>query len=508
MKLKSLISLVVIILASSWILYGAYSIYNNIKEGKSGIILVPHDGRPNLSHVEYKIEIPRVSFLVLSLSERPIRFHRNKYYWDVDGDNFAEATGWVRSSRDGLLAIDKNKDGIINNQSELFGSVAEDGFEMLSKYDANNDNVINSHDEIFDSLVVWIKPKRLDPKQDKISDKNLKHKIASLDELGVTSIDLNSKSMSYNEDYEGDLITHQSIFQKDGKEFNLYNVSILYSKFNTIYLGEYVLNDEVKSLPDLRGFGTLTDLHVAMSKDDLLVELVKDLSKHPDLLNPNFNLKQKVTNLMYRWASVDHIDPKSRGPNIDARKLSFLEKFMGEKYLQRGVEPNPLPGAASQLRRTFEGALAVTTSHLLIQIGVDFMFNEHAIYSKRLGKIQKDFAPDMIHYSSLYNPDEKAHMSGESNKEDFYIINTAHQDIKIRDHKGYDRIVVTVQENVELTSFKRDGDNLIISSENFKITVLDHFYNDKGLNPFRMEYIVFRNGEIVHINYVELDEEN
>jgi hypothetical protein len=39
-------------------------------------------------------------------------------YWDHDLDGFAERSGWV-SSDDGILAIDLNDDGTINDSSEL-----------------------------------------------------------------------------------------------------------------------------------------------------------------------------------------------------------------------------------------------------------------------------------------------------------------------------------------------------------------------------------------------------
>jgi Ca2+-binding RTX toxin-like protein len=42
-------------------------------------------------------------------------------YFDTDNDGFKERTSWIESS-DGLLALDLNGDGIINNGSELFGN--------------------------------------------------------------------------------------------------------------------------------------------------------------------------------------------------------------------------------------------------------------------------------------------------------------------------------------------------------------------------------------------------
>ncbi|TDQ52352.1 M48 family metallopeptidase [Phaeovulum veldkampii] len=42
-------------------------------------------------------------------------------YFDLDGDGFAEQTGWVKPD-DGLLAVDRNGNGSIDDISELFGS--------------------------------------------------------------------------------------------------------------------------------------------------------------------------------------------------------------------------------------------------------------------------------------------------------------------------------------------------------------------------------------------------
>ncbi len=55
--------------------------------------------------------------------------------FDIDGDHFAERVGWVGAD-DGLLALDHNGNGKIDNISELFGNATTSGFAML----AANDN--------------------------------------------------------------------------------------------------------------------------------------------------------------------------------------------------------------------------------------------------------------------------------------------------------------------------------------------------------------------------------
>lgn len=72
-------------------------------------------------------------------------------YFDLDGDGFRENTGWVKSD-DGLLVLDKNNDGYINDISELFGNNNTGGFAVLRTLDSNGDNQITAADANFNKL--------------------------------------------------------------------------------------------------------------------------------------------------------------------------------------------------------------------------------------------------------------------------------------------------------------------------------------------------------------------
>lgn len=82
--------------------------------------------------------------------------------FDHNKDGIQTATGWVASD-DGLLVIDLNSDGIINNGSELFGdsavlkdgSNAAHGYAALKEFDSNADGMVDAKDENFDKLRVW-----------------------------------------------------------------------------------------------------------------------------------------------------------------------------------------------------------------------------------------------------------------------------------------------------------------------------------------------------------------
>ena len=75
--------------------------------------------------------------------------------FDLLGTGSAIQTGWV-SAQDGLLAIDSNGNGKIDNISELFGGNEKGtGFAKLSSYDSNGDGVVDAKDEHFAELRIW-----------------------------------------------------------------------------------------------------------------------------------------------------------------------------------------------------------------------------------------------------------------------------------------------------------------------------------------------------------------
>lgn len=98
-------------------------------------------------------------------------------------DRTGIAHGWI-SPQDGFLALDKNKNGVIDSYSELFGSEDRDGFTILAEHDANNDSVIDASDEIYDALLIW-----KDGNSDGISQAT---ELYSLHDLGIASINLNA----------------------------------------------------------------------------------------------------------------------------------------------------------------------------------------------------------------------------------------------------------------------------------------------------------------------------
>lgn len=288
----------------------------------------------------------------------------NAVYWDHNIDGFAEASGWVAGD-DALLAIDIDGDGVINNSSELFGNQAgfDNGFLALATLDSNMDGYITTEDAEFVNLRAWI---------DADGDgKSWYSELYSMDDLNITSINLGYSEV--NTSVSGNSIKQESSFVIGGNTHDIVDVYFSVNGMNTIYNQAYEISIETFDLPTLRGYGTVADLHIAMSLDDdgtgNLLDLVTGLSEtsFADLFDETTDTLDAVRDIMFRWAGVDGVSPTSRGPYVDARELQFLEKLTGEDFLQRGIYENPWWDAGDNLTEAFDIMLKHVYARLLIQ---------------------------------------------------------------------------------------------------------------------------------------------
>jgi hypothetical protein len=94
--------------------------------------------------------------------------------FDSDGDGVKTATGWIKGD-DGLLVLDRNGNGTIDNGNELFGDQtivngkkATSGFDALRSEDTNKDGVFDANDTNFSNVRVW-----QDKNSDGVSDSGL-----------------------------------------------------------------------------------------------------------------------------------------------------------------------------------------------------------------------------------------------------------------------------------------------------------------------------------------------
>jgi T1SS-143 domain-containing protein len=104
--------------------------------------------------------------------------------FDLDADGARDKVAW-NTSGDGMLAMDVNGNGVIDNGSELFtpwfnGGGFANGSEALASLDSNGDGVIDAGDAAFANLVIW-----QDANGDGVSDAG---ELKTLAEHGIVSL--------------------------------------------------------------------------------------------------------------------------------------------------------------------------------------------------------------------------------------------------------------------------------------------------------------------------------
>lgn len=329
-----------------------------------------------------------ISFLAVDIDgdgvELTSLWSANAVYWDIDMDGFAEATAWV-ALEDGLLALDRNEDGIINNNDELFGSAELDGFATLAAYDSNKDGKIDASDPIWEKLLIW---------QDKWLDGVSKpNELFAVKGSHIISIDLANTPVREIKADNKVTLRGQYSFQYaelegvETKTRAIENVQASYTNTNTLYDQDTPLDVRAMYLPTLRGYGNLPELHVAMSIDnegqDSLLERVRALdAPFNELFAPDRDLEREVHEILYRWANVHDLDPDSRGPHIDARRLGYLEMMMGKPFIQKGANNaiNPLFWGAIDLKEAYLIAYNNVFARLIVQSAGRELFTGNPTY--------------------------------------------------------------------------------------------------------------------------------
>ncbi|MFC4292418.1 hypothetical protein ACFOWX_08315 [Sphingorhabdus arenilitoris] len=167
-------------------------------------------------------------------------------FFDLDSNGFAERTGWVRPG-EGLLALDVNGNGRIDNGAELFGTPTTDGFTILRQYDSNGDNRITSDDAIWNSLLIW-----RDGNGDGISTPD---ELTSINDNDIRSISLNDRApIGAEANRLGNSILGISSFvTQDGRTAEVVAVGFRTDQTNTRFIipDDFEYDTYVFSLPNL-----------------------------------------------------------------------------------------------------------------------------------------------------------------------------------------------------------------------------------------------------------------
>jgi len=289
--------------------------------------------------------IPRRDPLIMDLDGDGIETTRinTSTYFDYDANGFAERTAWVGKD-DGMLVMDKNGDGIINNGRELFGDqtvlkngrLASNGFEALADLDVNKDGVIDAADTGFDQLRVW-----RDANGDAISTSDELHDLYS---LGIKEIRLVSQVVNTSDGKGNTVVRTGSFILADNTERTIAEYQLERNVTHTVATDVATVSDDIALLPDLAGSGKVMDLRQALQKEqqaggNALKTLIDQFVAATDSTARN-NLIDRILSV---WSGTDSVVEGSRGVLFSARKLAVIEAFMGKPFFgQSGASPNDL----------------------------------------------------------------------------------------------------------------------------------------------------------------------
>lgn len=98
--------------------------------------------------------------LVINFEGNAADLTDEKFSFDLNADGEEELISYFTNS--GMLALDKNGDGVINDGTELFGALSGNGFADLAQYDEDGNNYIDEADSIFNDLKIWTKTEEED----------------------------------------------------------------------------------------------------------------------------------------------------------------------------------------------------------------------------------------------------------------------------------------------------------------------------------------------------------
>jgi len=228
------------------------------------------------------------------------------------------------------------------------------------------DGVIDSKDAIFSQLKVW-----QDGNGNGVSEAN---ELKSLNDLNITAINVAALSLTpLNQIQAGNLVISSGTFTKSDNSTGTYaNLDLSVNQTNSVsytytdsagnVTGDYDLNLEVLSLPFIRGYGNVEALPIAASRNESLLNSLKELrdltsaefstnypespittddnpadySNYTNLKHLNSTLGTDITtlveNIIFQWTGTDNISPTALRGTFSAQKLAAMEAMRGEAF--------------------------------------------------------------------------------------------------------------------------------------------------------------------------------
>lgn len=236
-------------------------------------------------------------------------------YFDYSNTGFAQQTSWVGAGT-GILCLDPNGTSITST-GQLIESFAQ--LEQLS----GGVQVIDASSPLYSELRVWVADSAAGNAAGEGS-------LYTLAQLGIVSIDL--AAIISNQTIDGNAVNYVSSFTlSDGSTHEIAAVSLSQDTTETIPDISVDVPASIAALPQVAGAGTMRDLQSAMTLDATLESLLRNFVNLPASTSLA-TITSDVASIMYEWAGVGGVAPGSRGPDVDARQLEFVEAYLGEQF--------------------------------------------------------------------------------------------------------------------------------------------------------------------------------
>ncbi len=228
-------------------------------------------------------------------------------------------TGWIGSAAALLVQLQAN------GQINLFGLHSDNGFADLAALDVNGDGIIDSRDAAFEQLRAWF-----DVNKNGVVDAG---ELRTLSEIGIVSIGVNP--VASGQTIDGNTIVGSAgVSFADGTTAQIDEVNFMTKGEHSIYTPPvgFQTDDLAKILPQIHGYGSMPDLQVSMSLDPTLESMVLQFVFSAPSMSPQ-EFDAGFTDILYRWAGVDGVDPNAWGSFVDGRQYEFVLKIFG-------IDPN------------------------------------------------------------------------------------------------------------------------------------------------------------------------
>lgn len=244
--------------------------------------------------------------------------------FDHEGDGLKTGSGWV-NNQDGMLVLDRNGNGTIDDGGELFGdntrklngNLANNAYEALASFDTDQDGDVDFNDangtttywdmnhngeqdagdKIFTDLKLWV-----DANSDGITDAGELHDLSeySITRIGTSSTAVNTIDANGNEVLaQGTYYT--DVNNDDIEETHTTNsFDFVENTFYREFTEEVEVSPDVEDLPDMQGSGALRDLREAASENDNLKGVLERFSS----ATTRETQYEMLDELLRAWAST------------------------------------------------------------------------------------------------------------------------------------------------------------------------------------------------------------